>query len=592
MLFAVAIKTVAESPDTVEPTYLRPTRTSQQLMVGGNPFLMLAGQMHNSSFSSAEYMSKMWPKIESMNINTVLGSVTWQMIEPTEGNFDFSELDQIILDSREHSLHLVLLWFGSFKSATSTYVPDWVKQDVKRFPRVHILGDNGKLKTVDLLSPFNVEACRADAKAFAALMRHIKEIDSQYSTVLMVQVENECGMLGDSRDRSYVATDSFESTVPEDLLKYLTTETELHPMFRKRWPYLKQALEHCENTSWESVFGYGVATEELFMADVFARYVAWVLTAGKREYDIPMYTNCWLSPDGLSTLDLNTITKGRSTSAVAGGSHKVGAYPSGGPVPHLLDIWYMHTIDKGHLDFISPNLYLHDYGWICKQYSYKKRPLFIPEQRADNAGARRAWLSYGSYSCIGCSPFGIDTVLSSEADRKIWQHTYGLLHRLSSHILEAQAQRPESMFGFFFDEFDSRNVHEEWRYTFSDIALEVVVERAFVLGTPAPGYGLVIHRGEGKLLLAGAGFQVSFKSTNPRATFTGIVSAAEKEIDEDGTLRTARVLNGDEIASGRSMVMPSEQPDHGGFPMKITVPARTYVAEVVAYSLEEDEEDI
>lgn len=91
-------------------------RTTKQLVVHGRPFLMLPAELQNSSLTCAEYMDTVWQKVKDMNVNTLLGSVTWEMIEPTEGEFDFSELDKVILGARKHGLHLVLLWFGSFKN--------------------------------------------------------------------------------------------------------------------------------------------------------------------------------------------------------------------------------------------------------------------------------------------------------------------------------------------------------------------------------------------------------------------------------------------------------------------------------------------
>jgi hypothetical protein len=65
-----------------------------------------------------------------MNINTLLGSVTWEMIEQIEGQIEFGKIDQVILDVRDCGMKLVLLWFGSFKDGLSTYVPGWVKKDI------------------------------------------------------------------------------------------------------------------------------------------------------------------------------------------------------------------------------------------------------------------------------------------------------------------------------------------------------------------------------------------------------------------------------------------------------------------------------
>ncbi len=581
---------MAPASDIVTIPHLRPTKDSYQLIVKGQPFMMLAGELHNSSLSSAAYMSTVWPKMKYMNINTLLGAVTWEMVEPVEGQFDFTELDKVILSARNHGLHLVLLWFGSFKNALSTYAPGWVKKNVNRFPRVHVLDEDRKLKTIELISPFNPRAWEADSRAFARLMRHLKEFDSAHSTVLMVQVENETGLLGDSRDRSRVANDAFNKPVPSDLLSYLHAQKDLHPMFEKRWPSFNS--REYQNSSWESVFGAGIAAEELFMADAFARYVGRVASAGKAENEIPLYTNTWLNFDDPSVLDLAGIPLGNGTPTVAGGGAKPGVYPSGGPCPHVLDIWSYHGVQNGGLDFIAPDLYLHDYEWVCRQYRYRKNPLFIPEQKADLFGVRRTWLAYGSYGALGCSPFGIDTVYLDSNEEEAWRRSNGLLKRMSRYILSAQAEKPESMFGFFFDELreGSTGNNDKWTKVFEDVGLEVIVERSFVFGKPGLGYGIVIHQGQGKFLLIGAGFQTTFKSTRSESTFTGILSAKEITVDEEGNFSADRVMNGDETRSGAFMIMPTESPDYGGFPIRVTIPASTYVAEVEAYTLEEKDD--
>jgi hypothetical protein len=538
---------------------------------------MLAGELHNSSLSSATYMRTVWANMKATNINTLLGSITWEMIEPIEGVFNFSFLDEVILDARKYDMHLVLLWFGSFKNALSTYAPGWVKKDVKRFPRVHTLEAGGVVKTLELVSPFCEAGRKADARAFAALMKHLREFDGEENTVLMVQVENETGLLGDSRDRSKIANEKFKQAVPENVMLHLQQhyDHKLHPLFKRRFPDFKSHA--AEQATWEQAFSKLIDAEEMFMANAFSEYVGHVAAAGKAEYPIPLYTNVWLNFDDSAVLDLT------NSPTVVGGGLKAGIYPSGGACPHTLDVWKLNT---PALDFIAPDLYFHDYQDVCKNYRHGNQPLFIPEQRRDEHGARRIWLAYASYCAIGCSPFGIDSL---EADISPVTKHYGLLASISDIVLETQANRPEEMMGFFFDELSDTKPEKPWIGVFG--GFELIIERAFVFGKAGTGAGMVIHQGDGKFLLVGWGFQVTFKSTNPKSTFTGILYSEEKKVDKDGKLSTLRVMNGDETRSGSFYIMPNEDPDYGGFPIAVTIPSRTMLAGCTAYSVEEEEED-
>jgi hypothetical protein len=562
--------------------HLRKTKTSSQLIVNGEPFLIIGAELHNSTLSSAKYMAedKIWQNMRDMHINTLLGSVSWEQIEPVEGQFDFSNLDAVIRDARKHNMHLVLLWFGSFKNALSTYVPGWVKKDVKRFPRVHAIEAGGVRRTVELVSPFCEEAWKADAKAFAKLMAHLKEVDEKDHTVIMVQVENETGLMGDSRDRSKIANIKFQEPVPKDMMDYLQTKKDdLHPEFKKRYPEIHTAT--AGEATWMEVFGKNdhVDADEMFMAHYFSRYIHHVATAGKATYPIPLYANCWLNFDDPSALDLTDIP-------IVGGGSKAGFYPSGGPVPHTMDV-YMFNAPS--LDLIAPDLYFHDYDSTCENYRHNGQTLFIPEQQRNEKGARRVWSAYANHLALGCGPFGIDSLLASEC---AFTKHYGLIHSLRKYILDAQANHPEDMMGFYFDDFVEGNSTEKKTWTKTMGNFQVIVERAFVFGTPGPGAGMVIHTGDGKFLCAGWGFNLSFKSTNAKSTFTGILHAEEKEVDaETCELSTLKILGGDETRSGKFLIMPNEDPDYGGFPIAVTIPARTCIAECWAYSLEEEESD-
>lgn len=567
--------------------HLRKTPRSAQLIVKGKPFLMLSAELHNSSLSSAKFMEDaVWQNMKDTSINTLLGSVTWETIEPEEGKFDFTELDKVILGAREHDMHLVLLWFGSFKNALSTYAPSWVKKDVKRFPRVHVSKAGAVTGTLELVSPFNERAWTADAKAFAALMAHLKEFDEKHSTVLMVQVENETGMIGDSRDRSRVAEALFNDAVPKKLLDGLQTaykNNRVHPAFQSRFPDLM--AQKSGVATWTDAFGAGqknnVDADEIFMAWAFSHYVDHVAAAGKAVYPLPLYTNVWLNFDDPSALDLQGIP------IVVGGGAKVGIYPSGGACPHTMDVW---KLNAPSLDFINPDLYVHDYEKTCHDYTHHNQPLFIPEQRRDEKGARRVWLAYGTYQALGYSPFGIDSLIAHESP--IRKH-FELLDSIKAILLDVQAERPEDVYGFFFDPLDETKVEPTWSRTFPSSNTEVIITRAFVFGKEGPGAGLIIHQGDNKFLAVGWGFNVQFRSTKPKATFTGILHAEEKEVvdKEKGELSTLRILGGDETRSGEFLIMPNEDPDYGGFPIAVTPPCRTMIAQVWAYSLEEDEDD-
>jgi hypothetical protein len=76
------------------------------------------GELQNSSMSSVQYMDTVWQNIQEMNVNTILGSVTWEDIEPQENQFDFNNLDGVLSAARLHGFRIILLWFGSFKNGT------------------------------------------------------------------------------------------------------------------------------------------------------------------------------------------------------------------------------------------------------------------------------------------------------------------------------------------------------------------------------------------------------------------------------------------------------------------------------------------
>jgi hypothetical protein len=359
--------------------HLQKQGTATQMIVDGKPFLMLAGELRNSTTSSLEFMKPVWPKLVTLHLNTVLAAVQWELMEPKEGQFDFTLVDAQIHAAESHNLRLVFLWFGSWKNGGSTYPPIWVKGDVGRFPRVP--GKDGT--STDTLSTFSTTNRDADARAFAALMRHIKQVDTR-RRVIMIQVENEVGLGGgdrDSRDRSEAANKAFAGPVPKELLDYLGSHKDkLHPLLRQAW----EAAGSKTSGTWEQVFGTDTFTDDIFMAWNYASYVGRVAAAGKAEYPLPMYVN-------------NACSMPRPNQPRRSGG--------GRPQPEVGDIW---KVAAPAIDFRSPDLHSLNFSdWVDWYHPTPDFPLFIPEA-FHATGHYNIFYAIGQHDAIGFSPFAID----------------------------------------------------------------------------------------------------------------------------------------------------------------------------------------
>ncbi|HEY6954693.1 MAG TPA: beta-galactosidase, partial [Flavisolibacter sp.] len=219
-----------------------------QLLVNKKPFIITGGELGNSSASSLEYLSPLWPKLRQMNLNTVVAPVYWDLLEPAEGRFDFALVDGLLQGARKNDLKLVLLWFGTWKNSMSCYVPEWMKINQGLFPRTQ----NSEGKSEEIITPFSKNALEADTRAFVKLMQHIRQVDESQKTVLMVQVENEIGMLPEARDHSALANEAFNKAVPSALIDYLQVHKDiLVPEIKKLW----QDNGSRTSGSWEEVFG-------------------------------------------------------------------------------------------------------------------------------------------------------------------------------------------------------------------------------------------------------------------------------------------------------------------------------------------------
>ena len=358
------------------------------LMVKDQPMILIAGEVHNSDSSSPAYMEGIWNIAKELGMNTLLLPAPWDLIEPEEGCFDFSVPRALIDQAREKEMHIVFLWFGSWKNAECMYAPAWVKQDLKRFPRAQI--EKGKNKagrqvspTIPVKMPYTTlsylgqETAQADARAFAAFLGFLKDYDEAEQTVVAVQVENETGLLGAAREVSDEADALFASPVPADFAAYMRNHTDTMTEEIRA-----AVLAGKPEGSWQEVFGE--AAEELFSAYHVARFVNTVAAAGKAVYPLPMAANCWLDKGG-----------------------KPGSYPTGGPVSKVHEVW---DFCAPNIEVYCPDIYVPQFKAVCDEFTRRGGALFIPESATHSYCAPRLVYTLGHYHAMCYSPFGFDDI--------------------------------------------------------------------------------------------------------------------------------------------------------------------------------------
>jgi beta-galactosidase GanA len=512
-VLSVCLGASAAAQDRQAP-HLEKQGATTQLIVDGKPFLMLSGELHNSSSSNLEYMKPIWPQLAAMGLNSVVTPLNWELIEPEEGKYDFTLVDGLLDQARNTHERIVFLWLASWKNGMSSYAPVWVKRDTKRFPRV--VADR---RVVEVLTPLATATMDADARAYAALMRHLKEVDSRDHTVVMMQVENEVGVLGDSRDHSDTANKAFSSPVPAELTKYLAAHREtLYPQLKALW----DANGNKTSGTWSELFGDTVRADEIFMAWHYARFIQTVTAQGKAAYNIPMYVNTWL----------------------AGDDSTPGSYPSGGPEPWVVDVWRAAGTS---LDIFSPDLYDPNFISWSRRYHRDGNPLYMPETRGGEAGAANVFYALGEEAGLGFSPFGIE---DDKDPNGALATSYHAIATVAPMVLEHQSAG--DLHGFVLD-----RSHPSVDFTIAGYTVHVVLDEIF--GEHAQnGFGMIMPAGKDEFLGVGKGFRVSFTPRLATGPNVGIAAVDEGSF-VDGKWVPGRRLNGDENDQGGAWRFDSQK---------------------------------
>ena len=493
-----------------------------QLIVDGQPWLIRGGEVANTASSSLPYLDTVWPKLTRLNLNTVLVAVAWAWVEPVEGKFDFSLVDGLLAGARSNNQRVIFLWFGSWKNGLSSFVPAWVKADQARFPRVRIASG----KSVEILTPLNEAGLAADTRAYVKFMEHLAQVDTQRTT-LMIQMQNEVGVLGDSRDRGDAANAAFAGPVPPELLQYLVShKNNLTPDLARLWP----AAGAKPTGTWTEVFGTGPATDELFMAWHYARYLGRITAAGKAAYPLPVFTNTWI---------VQPEDKGP------------GDYPSGGPEPLTLDIW---KAGAPSIDLNCPDIYLPSFDEWVARYHRPGNPLFVPESRGDAAGVANAFYAIGAHDSLGYSPFGLDNTgrlvvlrpapgapQPADLENLPLAKGYATLRDLAPLILQHQAA---GTIGAVW--LNKGKPAQE--LSLGDYTLNVEIRRSSRDQSMLSelGYALVLTLGPDEFLVAGTDVQITFTPRTPGDPIAGIADAENGSV-KDGQWVPGRKMSGDDI---------------------------------------------
>ena len=492
---------------------------------------IFGGELSNSAATSVEDIDEVMPRMRALGLNTVLVPAYWELMEPAEGQFDFALIDRTIDVARREQLQVVFLWFGAWKNSMSCYAPGWFKQDTKRFPRAM----TAEGKQMEIASCFSDNVLQADLKAFSALLRHIKERDPQREVVVMMQIENEIGMLESARDHSPLAEKAYN---------------------KERWA---------------ERYGTDEYADEKFMALSYARYVEHLAKAARSIHDMPLYVNAAMNSRG----------------------RRPGEYPSAGPLAHLIDFWHEGAPS---IDLLAPDIYDTGFKSWCAQYAMPLRPqdgerstfgrllptgrknvknrLFIPESRCCENSGVRALYAFGEHQALGFSPFAIDQ--ASEKETESVTKAYTLLRQVFN------VKRPLNSWGLLFDQEDRERIID-------DDGVVMTCRHYFTLpwdpratdGSTWPeGGAMLIRLGKYEYLLAGNGVVIDFKTptekqqeeqkqlgedgfaeaggnTGQKANKRfngkrlGLLSVDEVAIADDGTMQYLRRHNGDQTHQGR-----------------------------------------
>ena len=505
--------------------------------VDGKPFFPLGAQAHNSSGYSLIELEDLWKSCELVGANSCAIAVSWERFESVEGVFDESIVEDIILACRSRNLKLMLLWFGTWKNGHMKYVPQWVKSDRSRFPRV-LTHDGYEIAN---LSSFSLNTLNADKKAFEKLMEIIKKVDSAHKTVLTVQVQNELGIVGRSiRDYGEVAQQQYLLPVPQNIILKMKMDHSAQEFITKIWLECGKK----ENHNWFDTFGrHG---DEFLQAYSMANYIDTIALAGKQVYQLPMYTNVWQDNQGFDIPGIN--------------------YPSGGAVSKNLAIWRWFS---PNLDMICPDIYVQTesgYQSVANSYTRDDNALYIPETGWGVASSLWVFRAIAEHGLTGVHFFGAENILAKDGtiipEAEYIHENFQALSAVTS--LLSKYRNEKCIYAVVQKEFAQSQefIFDGYKGIVTFTPFPRSGDYQHIGQTQSRGRGLIIQIAPNTFIACGAGFSLKLRH-NPHIAqslvpqqqyqeehFMNYISVEEGIVDLDGNWQTTRIRNGDETDFG------------------------------------------
>jgi hypothetical protein len=290
-------------PPYPKPDGSTPRAEKGNIIVCGQPRIILYGETLEDVMTDAAdvpYYGDQFDKWRRQGLNTVGAIIQWNRFELRKDEYEYAMIDGLIEAAKARNMHLIIVWFGTWRNLQSNYVPRYVWDEKIAFPAVKKNGkqDNGRV------SPHAMKCAVRDGLALQSLLARASVKDPGHQVLIAVQVENE---MPNGWDWSIEANAAFKEQVPKELLDYLKANDtpKFDPSKLGSFAYSRYH-DNGSRTSgtWEEVFGNkplppdpradGASDARLAMGAYYAgKYIEAVVRKAKEALNIPMYANAW-----------------------------------------------------------------------------------------------------------------------------------------------------------------------------------------------------------------------------------------------------------------------------------------------------------